>query len=159
LNRSVQGVARAAGLVLLALVLCCLSPVFASAGYGTFEPLTIKTKTGSHDFQVEVMRTDQERERGMMFRRDLADDRGMLFQFSEEKEVSFWMKDTYVSLDMIFIKADGTVHRIEHRAEPLSTRSIDSGAAVLGVLEVPAGTARRLSIAPGDKVLHAMFRH
>ena len=69
------------------------------------------------------------------------------------------MQNTYVPLDMIFIKADGTVHRIEERAEPLSTRTISSGAPVLAVLEVVAGTAKRLGIGPGDKVENAMFRN
>jgi uncharacterized membrane protein (UPF0127 family) len=130
----------------------------ARAGDGQFEPLSITTKTGRHNFQVEVMRTDDERARGMMFRRSLAPDRGMLFQFDKEALQTFWMENTYVSLDMIFIRADGRVHRIERAAEPLSTRTISSGAAVSAVLEVVAGTADRLGIAPGDVVEHAMFR-
>ncbi|MDQ0468683.1 DUF192 domain-containing protein [Labrys wisconsinensis] len=129
----------------------------AQAEDGVFEPLTIVTKTGRHDFQVEVMRTDEEHARGMMFRRSLASDRGMLFQFKTEQETSFWMQNTYVPLDMIFIKADGRVHRVEANAEPLSTQSIPSGAPVLAVLEVLAGTAKRLDIEPGDKVEQAMF--
>lgn len=131
----------------------------ARAEPGVFEPLSVTTSTGRHDFQVEVMRTEDEHRRGMMFRRSLAADHGMLFQFGAEEVASFWMQNTYVSLDMIFINADGTVHRIAENAEPLSTRTISSGAPVLGVLEVPAGTARRLNIRPGDKVDHAMFRH
>ena len=138
----------------------CFSLFAAGAGHaedGVFEPLSITTKTGKHDFQVEVMRTQDEHQRGMMFRRSLAEDRGMLFQFTAEQAATFWMQNTYVSLDMIFIRADGTIHRIEKAAEPLSTATIASGAPVLGVLEVVAGTAERLGIAPGDKVAHAMF--
>jgi uncharacterized membrane protein (UPF0127 family) len=128
------------------------------AGDGQFEPLSITTKTGRHEFLVEVMRNDDERARGMMYRRSLAPDRGMLFQFDTEALQTFWMENTYVSLDMIFIRADGRVHRIERAAEPLSTRTISSGAPVSAVLEVVAGTADRLGIVPGDKVEHAMFR-
>jgi uncharacterized protein len=130
----------------------------ASADFGVFEPLTISSKSGPHEFQVEVMHTDEEQARGMMFRRSLAPDRGMLFQFPAPKVAAFWMQNTYVSLDMIFINQDGTIHRIEERAEPLSTRSISAGAPVLAVLEVAAGTATRLGLAPGDRVTHAMFK-
>jgi len=146
--------------VLLSLVLLLLAPAPPSAwaSDGVFEPLSIDTASGKHAFDVEVMRTDEEHARGMMYRRSLAPDKGMLFEFPAEKVASFWMQNTYVSLDMIFIRADGTIHRIEARAEPLSTRSISSGAPVLAVLEVPAGTAKRLGIVPGDHVSHAMFK-
>jgi uncharacterized membrane protein (UPF0127 family) len=130
----------------------------ASAEEGVFEPLSITSQSGRHDFQVEVMNTDDEQQRGMMFRRSLADDKGMLFPFKTEQVATFWMENTYVSLDMIFINADGVVHRIEKRAEPLSTRMISSGAPVLAVLEVVAGTADRLGIRPGDKVSFSMFK-
>jgi hypothetical protein len=134
------------------------APNAAVAEDGVFEPLTVVTKSGRHDFQVEVMRTEEEHARGMMFRRSLAADHGMLFQFKSEQPTSFWMQNTFVPLDMIFIKADGHVHRIEADAEPLSTRTIPSGAPVLAVLEVPAGTAKRLDIEPGDTVEQAMFK-
>jgi uncharacterized membrane protein (UPF0127 family) len=142
----------------LLLSMLLLLPRLAMAEVGAFEPLTIESRSGRHDFLVEVMRTDAEQAKGMMFRRSLAEDRGMLFQFQAEKIASFWMQNTYVSLDMLFIRADGTIHRIERRAEPLSTRSISSGEPVLAVLEVVAGTADRLGLAPGDHVIHPMFR-
>ena len=82
-----------------------------------------------------------EQQRGMMFRRSLDDDKGMLFPFETPQVATFWMENTYVSSDMIFINADGTVHRIEKMAEPLSTRTISAGAPVLAVLEVVAGMA------------------
>lgn len=135
-----------------------LSSAAALAGYGQFEPLRITSRTGPHDFQVEVMRTDQELQQGMMYRRSLAPDRGMLFEFAAEAPQAFWMENTYVPLDMIFIRADGIIHRIEADSEPLSRRSISSGAPVLGVLEVPGGTAARLGIKPGDRVEEAMFK-
>jgi uncharacterized membrane protein (UPF0127 family) len=124
---------------------------------GVFEPLTIVTKTGRFPFQVEVMRSDEEHARGLMFRRSLEPDRGMLFDFHEEKPASFWMQNTYIPLDMLFIKADGTIHRIEKNTEPLSTRAIPSGAPVRAVLEVRGGTADRLGVRPGDRVEQAIF--
>ncbi|WP_454813835.1 DUF192 domain-containing protein [Labrys neptuniae] len=123
-----------------------------------FEPLSIATAGGERDFQVEVMRTEDEQRRGMMFRRSLDPDKGMLFPFPAERIASFWMENTYVSLDMIFIRGDGTIQRIEKRAEPLSTRTIMSGAPVLAVLEVVAGTADKLGIKPGDKVSYPIFK-
>lgn len=125
---------------------------------GVFEPLSVATAGGERDFQVEVMRTEDEQRRGMMFRRSLDPDKGMLFPFPAERIASFWMENTYVSLDMIFIRGDGTIQRIEKRAEPLSTRTIMSGAPVLAVLEVVAGTADKLGIKPGDKVSYPIFK-
>ena len=148
---------RAACVALLMLFVSITSGETARAGPGEFEPLTIVTAGGKRDFQVEVMHSKEEQEHGMMFRRSLADDRGMLFPFAAPQVATFWMQNTYVSLDMIFIKADGTVHRIEKRAEPLSTETISSGAPVLAVLEVVAGTADRLGIVAGDKVINPVF--
>jgi len=81
----------------------------------------------------------------------------MLFDFQSEREVSFWMQNTYIPLDMIFIRADGRILRVQENAEPLSTRLIPSGGPVLGVLEVIGGTARKLGIKPGDRVAHPIF--
>jgi len=130
----------------------------AHAEDGVFEPLSISTASGKHDFQVEVMLTDDEQQRGMMFRRSLDDDKGMLFPFASERIATFWMENTYLPLDMIFIKADGTIQRIEKQAEPLSTRTISSGAPVLAVLEVIGGLSDKLGIKPGDKVTYSAFK-
>jgi uncharacterized membrane protein (UPF0127 family) len=111
----------------------------------------------SHNFQVEVMRTDAERAKGLMFRRYMPADRGMLFDFKAPGPAAMWMKDTYLPLDMVFIRADGTIARIEENTEPMSTRTIPSGEPVLGVLELNAGTAARLGIKAGDKVTHPLF--
>lgn len=119
--------------------------------------VTIASKTGVHSFTVELARTEAERAKGLMFRKELAPDRGMLFDFQKDQEVAFWMDNTYVSLDMIFIRGDGTIWRIEENTTPLSTRSVPSRGPVRGVLEVVAGTSRRLGIAPGDKVTHPIF--
>jgi uncharacterized membrane protein (UPF0127 family) len=93
----------------------------------------------------------------LMFRTSLPEQTGMLFPFDAPQEVSMWMRNTYVSLDMIFIRADGVVHRIESRTEPLSERVITSGGPVTAVLELAAGVAARLDLKPGDRVRHPHF--
>lgn len=121
------------------------------------QPLEIATRSGVKMFSVELAVTDKERETGLMYRKELADGRGMLFDFSPEQQVSMWMKNTFISLDMIFIGADGRVTRIAENTEPQSTRIISSGGPAKGVLEVIAGTARKYGIAPGDQVVHPLF--
>ena len=105
------------------------------------------------------MRTEPEREKGLMFRRFLAPDRGMLFDFKKVEPVMMWMKNTYIPLDMVFIGPDGHVVSTTQNAEPLSQTIIQSGGAVLGVLEVSAGTVAKLAVKPGDRVENAMFQH
>jgi hypothetical protein len=122
------------------------------------EALTIVTASGRHAFQVEVMRTPDQRARGLMHRQFMPADRGMLFDFKQVEPVAMWMQNTYISLDMLFIRADGTVARIAERAEPLSTRTIPSGEPVLSVLELNAGIAEKLGIRPGDKIEHQLFK-
>lgn len=122
------------------------------------EPLTIQAKSGQHRFAVEVMRTDADRSRGLMYRRSMAADHGMLFDFERVEPVSMWMKNTYLSLDMLFIRADGTVARVAADTEPLSTAIVPSGEPVLAVLELNAGTAAKLGIRAGDRVEHPLFR-
>jgi uncharacterized membrane protein (UPF0127 family) len=147
----------AAVVVVLAILASLLASRPVVAEDGVFEPLSIIANGRTHEFMVEVMRTDEEHARGMMFRRSLAPDKGMLFEFKAEKVASFWMQNTYVPLDMVFIRSDGTIHRIEKQAEPLSTRSISSGVPVIAVLELLGGTADRLGLGPGDRVEHALF--
>ena len=125
-----------------------------AASFGTLE---IATKSGVHIFSVEMATTDDEKQKGLMYRRELADGKGMLFDFSPEQQISMWMKNTYISLDMIFIRADGRVLRIAENTEPESTAIISSGGLARGVLEVPAGTAQKYGIAPGDRVSHPLF--
>lgn len=122
------------------------------------QTLEIATATGVHVFSVELANTDEERARGLMFRKELPAGQGMLFDFKRDQEVSMWMQNTYIPLDMIFIRADGRIHRIAENTEPLSTRIISSGGPVRAVLEVIGGTAKRLGIRPGDRVAHPMFR-
>jgi uncharacterized membrane protein (UPF0127 family) len=125
------------------------------AGQQTIE---IATKTGVHLFAVELVDTEAERAKGLMYRKELPEGRGMLFDFHREQEVSFWMQNTYIPLDMIFIRGDGRIHRIAENTEPLSTRMIPSGGPVRAVLEVIGGTTRKLGIAPGDRVASPIFK-
>lgn len=124
------------------------------AGQQTIE---IATKSGVHVFSVEIAENDAERAKGLMYRKELPEGRGMLFDFHREQEVSFWMQNTYIPLDMLFIRADGRIQRIVENAEPLSTKLIPSGGPVRAVLEVIGGTARKLGIAPGDRVASPIF--
>ncbi|HVZ53203.1 MAG TPA: DUF192 domain-containing protein [Pseudolabrys sp.] len=125
-----------------------------AAGQDTLE---IASKTGVHPFAVEIADTEAEREKGLMFRKELPEGRGMLFDFHREQDVGFWMENTYIPLDMIFIRGDGRILRIAENATPLSTRIIPSGGPVRWVLEVIGGTAAKLGIAPGDRVASPAF--
>ena len=122
------------------------------------DALSIETGSGSHRFTVEVMRTRDQLERGLMFRRQMAPDRGMLFDFGSPQPVSMWMKNTYLPLDMVFIAANGRVVSVKRDAAPMSEIIIPSGGDVLGVLEVNAGTAAEIGVKPGDHVLDPMFK-
>lgn len=150
--------------LLAALVAPCILPAApraeSPAVTGTaqrLEPLDIVGKSGRHDFSVEVMRNDADRARGLMFRRSMGADRGMLFDFEQSQEVNMWMKNTVLPLDMVFIRSDGTIARIAADTEPFSTRIIPSGEPVLAVLELNAGTAAKLGIRAGDRVEHSTF--
>jgi uncharacterized protein len=123
----------------------------------SFSTLEIATKSGVQMFAVEMATSEDEKQKGLMYRRELADGKGMLFDFSPEQQISMWMKNTYISLDMIFIRADGRILRIAENTEPESTAIISSGGLARGVLEVPAGTAKKYGIAPGDRVSHPLF--
>lgn len=120
--------------------------------------LKLVTATGEHTFQIEVAQTAGEKARGLMFRRSLADDAGMLFPYAPPQEATMWMRNTYISLDMVFIRADGTVHRIEAGTEPFSEAVISSNGDVAAVLELRAGIASKIGLKPGDKAIHAEFK-
>jgi uncharacterized protein len=122
------------------------------------QPLEITGKNGVHVFAVEMAVTPEQQARGLMFRRELPEGQGMLFDFHHEQPTSFWMKNTYIPLDMIFIRADGRIARIAENTVPLSEALVSSGGPVRAVLEVIGGTAKKLGIAPGDRVAHAIFR-
>jgi uncharacterized membrane protein (UPF0127 family) len=116
------------------------------------EPLVIDTPAGKRLFEVEVARTAEQQATGLMFRTSLADDAGMLFVHDTPHEVTMWMRNTYIPLDMVFIKADGTVSRIAAMTTPLSEETIASAGDVVAVLEIAGGAAKRLGIAAGDRV-------
>lgn len=142
----------------LALIVFALSLSPEAAGAAGEQTLEVASKTGVHIFSVEVVDNDADRAKGLMYRKELPEGRGMLFDFHRDQEVSFWMQNTYIPLDMIFIRGDGRILRIEENTEPLSTRMIPSRGAVRAVLEVIGGTSRKLGIAPGDRVASPIFK-
>ena len=115
-------------------------------------PLTIGTRRGAARFQVEVARTPEAQQLGLMYRRHMGARHGMIFPKPRAEPTSFWMKNTYIPLDLLFIRADGRVSSVAANATPLSTATIDSVEPVTTVLELNGGTAARLGIRPGDKV-------
>lgn len=121
------------------------------------DSLRIVTAQGEHVFRIEMADNPSERSQGLMYRRELAPDAGMLFDFDEQRPVAMWMKNTYIPLDMLFIRRNGTIVTIAENTVPFSLQSIPSGEPVSGVLEVNGGTVRRLGIRPGDRVYHEMF--
>ena len=114
-------------------------------------PLTIRSKNKVHHFTVEVAATADQQERGLMFRSSLADNHGMIFPYEPAQEVAFWMKNTLIPLDIIFIRSDGTIARIT-KAEAMDLTPLPSGEPIKGVLEVRAGRAAVLGIKEGDIV-------
>lgn len=137
----------------------------ACAGAGTprdargepLEPLTITTSTGEHRFMVEIADDDMERQRGLMEREPLAEDRGMLFQFPDLAERSFWMRNTPSSLDIIYIDPRGRIVSIAKNVAPMSDALIPSNGPASGVLELRAGRADEIGAKAGDKITHPFF--
>jgi uncharacterized membrane protein (UPF0127 family) len=121
------------------------------------ETLTLVTSAGERQIAIEVAETSEQKALGLMFRTSLADDAGMLFPYPDAQEITMWMKNTFIPLDMVFIRADGVVHRIAVRTEPLSERVIASEGHVTAVLELAGGAAQRLGLKPGDRVRHPHF--
>ncbi|MCJ8157144.1 DUF192 domain-containing protein [Sphingomonas sp. LaA6.9] len=124
----------------------------ASAEEQALLPLSVKTAKGVHNFRVEVARTSEEQAQGLMYRTSLPDDGGMLFPFSPPRPASFWMKNTLIPLDMIFIRADGSIARIAEETVPQSLEGVSSGEPVAAVLEIAGGRSAALGIAEGDHV-------
>jgi uncharacterized membrane protein (UPF0127 family) len=142
----------------LAAILFLAASAGAPALCGELDSLEIGTATGRHVFQVEIANNDATREHGLMDRRYMAPDHGMLFEFDREEPVSFWMKNTYIPLDMIFIAPSGVVTHIATNAEPLSERVIPSGSPCIAVLELNGGMAASIGLKVGDKVRHPFFK-
>jgi len=144
--------------VLLVAAAACLAASSQIARGAERQIVEIASKTGVHVFSVDLAVTDEERTRGLMYRRSVPESYGMLFDFKRDQEVAMWMKNTYVSLDMIFIQSDGRIRRIAENTETESEKIIPSGGQVRAVLEVVAGTARKLGIEAGDRVAAPIFR-
>ena len=151
-----RGALRAA----LVIVVSILAGIFAATSGSAEmrrETLDIVTSKGTHTFSIEIADTPEEKAKGLMFRRTLPADAGMLFPYLPAQEATMWMRNTYISLDMVFIRADGVVHRIERGTEPFSERTVTSQGPVTAVLELIAGTAERIGLMAGDKVRHSLF--
>lgn len=148
-------------LVAIAVAAAACSPTVAPADAGQAAgepqtglaqvPLTITSGSGVHRFTVDVATTDEQQERGLMFVRSLAPDRGMIFPYDPPQSVSFWMRNTLIPLDIIFIRPDGTIARITH-AKALDETPLPAGEPVALVLEIRAGRAAELGIREGDHV-------
>ena len=116
--------------------------------------LTVKSAAGEHRFTVEIADTPAQQQKGLMFRQELAPDAGMLFDFHESRQVSFWMQNTLIPLDMLFIRTDGSIANIRVNAHPLDPTSIPSDGPVEFVLEIPGGRSVELGIKAGDTVVN-----
>jgi uncharacterized membrane protein (UPF0127 family) len=148
--------AALAAFLALAVFVAPAAPQVPLASYGKSE-LTIETAGGKQHFAVEEAKTPQQMAQGLMYRRAMAADAGMLFEYERAQPVSFWMKNTLIPLDMLFIGADGVVLDIHERAVPLSLDPIGTDKPVLAVLELNGGTVSRLGIKRGDRIDHPMF--
>jgi uncharacterized membrane protein (UPF0127 family) len=122
------------------------------------QPLVIQTPAGARTFQVELAGTPRQREVGLMCRQAMAGDRGMLFDFKRPQPVAFWMRNTLIPLDIIYIRADGRILSIARNAQPMDDTLLPSGGVILGVLELRGGRAAELGLLPGDRVAHRMFK-
>jgi uncharacterized membrane protein (UPF0127 family) len=142
-------------LFLLAALVFLVAP--AQAAEGKTEKLVIVTAAGERAFDVEVVREEKDRNQGLMYRKRLAHNAGMLFDYDPPQDVAFWMKNTYISLDIIFIDADGKIITIAAKTKPLSLDRIPSHGVTRGVLEIKGGQAAKLGIKVGDRVKHALF--
>jgi uncharacterized protein len=163
LNTVFSGVALGAALVrvwtLVFVALVGMASFQDSVGQGAMrrDKLTLKTSAGEKNIEIEVAETVEQKAMGLMFRTSLADTAGMLFPYTPPTEITMWMKNTFISLDMVFIKSDGTVHRIAARTEPLSEKVVASEGDCAAVLELAGGAAERLGLKAGDRVVHALF--
>jgi uncharacterized membrane protein (UPF0127 family) len=128
------------------------APPLGAQTAGPREELTVETKAGSREFQVEIADDERERALGLMFRRAMGEDEGMLFDFGREEPAAFWMRNTYIPLDMLFIKSDGTIESIAKQTTPLSDKSVPSKGPVRYVLEINGGMSDELGIHPGDQI-------
>ena len=146
-------------LFLIALVIsaCCAGSVFGQLQRFPTAELTIVTAAGPRKFTIELATTPAQMEQGLMFRQSLAPESGMLFDFKTPSMASMWMKNTFIPLDMLFIDAQGRIVNIAERTVPGSLDPVGAAAPARAVLELNGGTAARLGIRPGDRVLFPIF--
>ena len=121
------------------------------------EELSVVTSSGTHRFSAEIADTAELRAIGLMFRKSMLPTHGMLFDFGKSSPIAMWMKNTIISLDMVFIKPDGTVLRVAKKTKPYSLDIIPSGGSVSHVLEVNAGIADKIGLKAGDQIKHRFF--
>ena len=140
-------------------VLVIFAPLRLAGEESALEVIEIRSASGVHKVSVEVMRTPEQLERGLMFRKYMPEDRGMLFDFKSDAPIMMWMKNTFIPLDMIFISKDGTIANIAENAEPLSESIIPSNGPIQGVLEINAGVSAKLGLKKGDKISASIFPH
>lgn len=138
----------------VAILFVALTTALSALAAAHVDTLTFQTETGAHAFEVELAETAAQRQVGLMYRRSMDPNHGMLFDFGNAQDISMWMENTYISLDMAFVGDDGRVIRVEENAQPLSTRIISSGSPVRFVVELVAGTAKRIGLKPGDRMIH-----
>lgn len=153
LIRRPMAVIRALGLVLA--IAIGMVPLAACS---SDDRLVARTATGDYTFTVEVVDTPATRQQGLMFRQSLGKDAGMLFDFKQEQETAFWMQNTFIPLDMIFISSDGVVKTIQVNAKPHDTTSIPSQVPVQFVLEIPGGRSVEIGLKPGDRIEHPRMK-
>ncbi len=125
---------------------------------GALSDLSIKTKSGTYQFNVELALDERSQAKGLMFRRSMPPDHGMLFIYDPARMIRMWMKNTILSLDMLFVKRDGTIAKIFERTEPFSERVLSSDQPVYGVLELNAGSVERFGIRSGDQMIHPLLQ-
>lgn len=148
----------AAFMTLLGAALVALTVGMSAACAEALQPLEIVTSSGPHQFKVELADTPAERSKGLMFRRSMPQNQGMLFDFHEEVPIMMWMKNTYIPLDMVFVSRDGTVTGVAANATPMSEQTISGGMAY-GVIELNGGVAEKIGLKAGDTVHHPAFKH
>ncbi|MDW9445993.1 DUF192 domain-containing protein [Sinorhizobium meliloti] len=148
----VVGIAARSALTALFLLLLLVASAMAEVSFAKERVRLIMASGRTHDLTVELATQPDQREQGLMYRRQMAPDHGMLFDFGETRPVMMWMKNTYLPLDMLFIASDGTIRTIHENAVPHSEAIIDSREPVAYVLELNAGTVKRLGVSPGDRL-------
>lgn len=145
-------------LIYLSLLIAAAPAVVTAPAATPAEEVVVETAAGKKEkFSVEVVRDEKARNRGLMFRHEMADGHGMLFDYDPPQQISFWMKNTFIPLDIIFVGADGRIINIAEKTTPLSLERLHADGKARGVLEINGGLSAKLGIKAGDKVRHPIF--